>query len=434
MLCRREGEFVIMKIVLRSLAVVAGVVVSVSAAWAAPQSVAIPAYFYPVFPDPLWAQMENSVPTVSFAIMNPASGPGAAPDLNYVSQIAATRAAGVKILGYVTSSYATQPLASVKAEIDNYYAWYSVDGIFIDETDNNCVTQPYYAELDTYTKAKGGLGMTVINPGTVAPECFVTAADVILNFEGSYMQYLAWSPLGWEASYDASHFWHLVYATDEVDMPDAVMRSQAYNAGYVYVTPDMLLPNPWDSLPGEPYWSTELAYVQPIDGACPAPVSKPKLQVRGIDTAEPDDSMKFGGRFSLAGSPVIDPVADGLRLVVGDSSGAEVDITIAAGAYAGQAGWIIGNNKWTYRDDSETPANGITRITLKKKLEEASTLVSFKVTAPEGSFPVSATELPLTGAILLLPAEPTSNCATATFPGPKPTCIETGGGSGVRCR
>lgn len=161
----------------------------VGAAWAttafaAPQSVAVPAYFYPSFPDPLWSQMQSGVPTVAFAVMNPASGSGAASDPNYVSQVAAARAAGVKVLGYVTSSYATRAEAAVKAEIDNYYAWYQVDGIFIDEADNNCPTASYYADLNSYTKTKGGAGLTVINPGTTTPECFVTSADIILTSRG----------------------------------------------------------------------------------------------------------------------------------------------------------------------------------------------------------------------------------------------------------
>ena len=197
-----------------------------AAAEAAPQSIAIPAYFYPVFPDPLWTQMEDAVPVVSFAVMNPASGPGPSPDSNYTSQIAATRAAGVKILGYVASTYAARPLSDLKAEIDDYYLFYGVDGIFIDEADNDCASQAYYAELDAYTKTKGGLGLTVINPGTVTPECFATAADVILNFEGSYSQYQSYVPLGWETDYDPSHFWHLIYATAEADMPSAVYSAR----------------------------------------------------------------------------------------------------------------------------------------------------------------------------------------------------------------
>src|SRR5206468_3692290 len=99
--------------------------------------------------------------------------------------------------------------------------------------------------------------------GTITPECFVTSADVILNFEGSYSQYQSWTAAGWESSYDASHFWHLVYATAADEMPAAVLMSQQRNAGYVYVTPDVLTPNPWDTLPPEPYWSNELAYVEP---------------------------------------------------------------------------------------------------------------------------------------------------------------------------
>ncbi len=412
---------------------IAAVAATACSASAAPQSIAIPAYFYPSFPDPLWTQMEDAVPTVSFAVMNPADGAGAAPDSNYVSQVAATRAAGVKILGYVYSSYATRDPALLQTDIDNYYSWYGVDGIFIDEADNDCMNQSYYADLDTYTKAKGGLGMTVINPGTVAPECFVTAADVILNFEGSYSQYLSFSPLGWEAGYDASHFWHLVYATAESDMPSAVLLSQLRGAGYVYVTPDTLA-NPWDSLPGEPYWSTELAYVQPSGGSCAAPVSKPKLQVRGIDTPESDDSLKFSGTFTLAGTPVIDPVADGARVVVGDSGGAVADITLPAGSYAGEAGWLGSDGKWTYRDDSSAPADGITRVTIKTSTDGVSTTVKFRVTGVDGSFAVGSDELPCVAAFLLLPDEPTSNCATASFPGPAPVCVVTGEGSGVRCK
>lgn len=421
---------------LRRIVLAAGLVAALApGARAATQSVAIPAYFYPVYPDPLWSRMNAASPTVSFAVMNPANGAGAAPDANYTAQVAATRAAGVKVLGYVYSSYATRDPSLLEADIDNYYAWYGVDGIFIDEADNTCPNAAYYADLSTYAKAKGGLGLTVINPGTNTPECFVTTADVILEFEGSYAQYQSWVPSGWESGYDPGHFWHLVYATAEADMPSTVLLSQARGAGYVYVTPDSL-PNPWDSLPGEPYWSHELAYVQPTAGGCPASVTKPKLQVRGIDTMAADDSLKFSGSFTLAGTPAIDPVADGLRFVVGDGGGSEVDVTLPEGAYAGNSGWIAAasGTKWTWRDDGAAPAFGIAKATLKVKSDGASTTATFKVSGVDGSYALSASELPLTGALLLDPSSALSLCGNATFPGPKPACAVTGGGSGIRCR
>lgn len=418
---------------LTALAWLAG---SPSPATAAPQAIAVPAYFYPVFPDPLWTQMEDAAPVVSFAVMNPASGPGFVPDSNYVSQVAATRAAGVRILGYVTSSYATRDPLVIEAEIDKYYSWYQVDGIFIDEADNNCASAAYYAGLSAYTKSKGGIGLTVINPGTVAPECFATSADVILNFEGSYSQYQSWAPLGWEAGYDPSRFWHLVYATAEADMPAAVLLSQARGAGYVYVTPDLLVPNPWDSLPSGSYWSGELAYVQPTSGGCATPVAKPKLQVRGVDTAEADDRLKFSGSFTLAGTPAIDPVAEGLRFVVSDTGGAQVDVTLAPGAYAGDPGlgWTGGNGKWNYRDDAAMPASGIAKAKVKASSDGISTTVRFQVTGVDGSYPVSTERLPLSAALLLLPDDPESNCATASFPGPKPACSVPGSGTSIVCK
>jgi hypothetical protein len=400
---------------------------------AAPQSIAIPAYFYPSYPDPLWTRMEDAVPAVSFAIMNPANGAGAAPDSNYISQVAATRAAGVKVLGYVYSSYAARDAALLRADIDNYYTWYGVDGIFIDEADNTCVNQPYYAGLDTYVKTKGGLAMTVINPGTITPECFATAADVILNFEGSYAQYLAWAPYGWESAYDASRFWHLVYATSESDMPAAILASQSRGAGYVYVTPDTLV-NPWDSLPSGSYWTTELAYVQPGTGGCPLPVAKARLQVRGVFTPEADDALKLSGSFTLGGTPTVDPVASGLRFVVSDQSGVEVDATIAAGPYDDGAsfGWLGASGKWMYRDDRDPAAGGITKATVRTRSDGLATTVTVKVFGKDGSYPVSAAELPLEAAFLLEPDEPTTNCATATFTAPEQSCAATS--TGIRCK
>jgi hypothetical protein len=402
---------------------------------AATQSIAVPAYFYPSFPDPLWTQMEDAAPTVAFAVLNPASGAGAAPDPNYVSQVAATRAAGVAVIGYVYSSYATRDAALLETDIDHYYEWYGVDGIFIDEASNNCADQPYYASLDDYVKAKGGTGLTVINPGTVTPECYAAAADILLNFEGSDESYQSWAPLGWEAGYDPSRFWHLVYGTAEAEMPAVVLQSQARGAGYVYVTPD-LLPNPWDTLPGPTYWASELAMVQPLEGECPGALAKPKLLVRGVDSPEADDLLKLSGTFTLAGSPVIDPSVDGLRLVLGDASGAVADVTVPGGLYPGLAGsgWSGGGGKWTYRDVSDSPVGGIRSIAMKVVAGDVSTAVSLRVFGNDGSYPVAPASLPATAAVLLDPATPTELCAVATFPGPKPSCRVTGGGSGVRCK
>lgn len=224
------------------------------------QKIAIPSYFYP---GPVWTRLEYSAPTVGMALINPNSGPGTSRDAAYAAEIARAHAKGIKVLGYVHTSNGARALAAVKNEINQYYAWYgSLDGIFFDEANlNTCAKQPYYLNLRNYVKAKGGLARVIINPGTNIPECYMTTADVIVNFEDSYSNYVNWRPSGWEIKYPASRFWHLVIATPQTKLATAVALSRNRNAGWIYVTPDVL-DNPWDTLPVSAYWLSELNLVK----------------------------------------------------------------------------------------------------------------------------------------------------------------------------
>lgn len=219
-----------------------------------PQSIAVPSYFYP---GPLWSQMAEAGSAVGLTIINPSSGPGRSMDSNYLNEVRQMHASGIRVIGYVYSKWATRKTAQLKADIDKYFAWYEVDGIFIDEVNTSCLKQNYYAELNTYIKSKLSNAITAINPGTQIPECYASVSNIIVNFEGTYEEYQDWSPLGWEARYAPSRFWHLIYATGQTDLQAAIQLSQQRGAGWVYVTPDKL-PNPWDTLPIGNYWEEEL--------------------------------------------------------------------------------------------------------------------------------------------------------------------------------
>jgi Spherulation-specific family 4 len=119
--------------------------------------------------------------------------------------------------------------------------------------------ESYYAQLNSFVKAKGGVARTVLNPGTQTNQCYASAADTLLTFEGSDSEYVnSYSPPSWVSSYPASHFWHVIYATSTTSaMGTAVQLSKARNAGYVYVT-SASLPNPYNVLPTSLYWSSEL--------------------------------------------------------------------------------------------------------------------------------------------------------------------------------
>ena len=167
------------------------------------------------------------------------------------------------MLGYRPHLLGARSADEVRTEIDEYYSWYHVDGIFFDEASTDCAdVDPYYGPLNSYVKGKGAQALTVINPGTATNECYMSAADVVVTFEGPYSKYRSgYSAPSWVADYSTSRFWHLIYATSTTKrMKRAIGLSKQRGAGWVYVTPDGGT-NPWDTLPSGSYWKRELAAV-----------------------------------------------------------------------------------------------------------------------------------------------------------------------------
>lgn len=215
-------------------------------------SMVIPAYFYP---GQLWDQATAGAPTVGTMIMNPASGPGASSNSDYVAAVSKAQTAGIKVIGYVHTSYGLRDAAVVKSEIDAYKSWYGVSGIFLDEVASGAAIIPYYQDLADYIRATAG-ALVMLNPGTIPAEGYMNVGDVVVVFEGTYNTYKTWVKPSWTANYPAAKFAHLVYAASGSSaMRNAIKWSHQRNAGNVYVTNDVLS-NPWDSLPA--YWSTEL--------------------------------------------------------------------------------------------------------------------------------------------------------------------------------
>lgn len=127
-------------------AIVAGCATPPTAEQLLIQRLAIPSYFYPCTGPSgcYWNQLNNGAPTVGLAIINPDSGPGTSQDQNYVNQTLRTQAKGIIVLGYVYTSYGNRPAEEVKSDVDLYYTWYRVNGIFFDEASTDCNVQGYY--------------------------------------------------------------------------------------------------------------------------------------------------------------------------------------------------------------------------------------------------------------------------------------------------
>lgn len=234
---------------------------TVTAAAALTQKLLIPAYFEPG--TPYWSQVDSSDPKVGMVIINPADGPGTASLPTYVAQVNSTKGRGISVIGFVdtTNNEGPRPLATLRTEIENYYNWYRVQGIFLSETSENCNQQSYYQQLYGYIKTIIGTGAKIIIGSAV--ECLMNISpynDVIaLDFYGTYAQYQSWSPEPWTTNYTLDHFWHLIHTTATDQLLPAITRSKNNRAGYVYITSDVER-NPWDTLPAADYWHDELTY------------------------------------------------------------------------------------------------------------------------------------------------------------------------------
>ncbi|WP_374340277.1 spherulation-specific family 4 protein [Methyloversatilis sp.] len=224
----------------------------------------VPAYFYPAGNGAgYWQTLTDSAPGVGItAILNPDSGPGSELDLNYTAVVDDLQAAGGRVIGYVHTSYGTRSAATVRAEIDRYYALYGVDGIFIDEMSNDTAHLGYYLSLHDYIRGLDGDGFIVGNPGTQTTPDYLASADVLVTFESPAAEYAGYEADAWTQTQDAARFAHLVYEVpDAAAMQAVIARARAMNVGHVYVTDDDIS-NPWDTLPG--YWSAETAAVAAV--------------------------------------------------------------------------------------------------------------------------------------------------------------------------
>jgi hypothetical protein len=171
---------------------------------------------------------------------------------------------------HVSTDYGKRPQDAVRGDIDRYFAFYTLDGIFLDEftKDSTPAHLAHYAGLYQYIRSKGTNLMVMGNPGTHTKEDYLAkaCADVLVTFESGrgYSNYVADA---WGTNHPARQFCHLPYAVGSAaGMTNFVNLAVARNAGWIYVNSDSAA-NPWDTLPV--YWTNEVNYVRELNERSP---------------------------------------------------------------------------------------------------------------------------------------------------------------------
>ena len=133
----------------------------------------------------------------------------------------------------------------------------------------------------------------------------------------------------------------------------------------------------------------------PCTNIVPTGQDKVKLTLTKLLAPAGDDKLSFKGFFtSVPLTPTIDPVTNGMRFLIVDSTGAiPVDITIPGGAYntTTKVGWKVNGSgtSWLYKNSGNpTPLiNGIQKMQLKK-LSSPVGKFKFGVKGKNGNYPI----------------------------------------------
>ncbi|MFQ6147325.1 spherulation-specific family 4 protein [Streptomyces seoulensis] len=210
-------------------------------------SLLIPLYVHPAEDPGAWHRLIRAAAHTYGVVLNPASGPGDAPDPAFASVAGALREAGARLLGYVDTDYGTRDAAEVADEVRRHREWYAADGCFLDRVTAAPDGLAACRKLVRSVRRLGA-GTVVLNPGVHPAPGYVRIADLTVTFEGHWSTYVsAFSRPSWAARRPPGRLCHLVYGVPGALVPLAVRTARERGAavcGPVTGEP----PNPWVEL------------------------------------------------------------------------------------------------------------------------------------------------------------------------------------------
>lgn len=220
----------------------------------------VPAYFYPSgIGVTHWQSIIAQNVAVEYVIANPNSGPGATKDNAYATIITACQSRGISVLGYVATTYAAKPMATVLAEVKRYETFYGTDGTFLDEVSSGTEKLDYYAKL--YSSIKGTV---VLNPGVYPSQAYIECCDILCVEERgvTVTEDRSVKTADWMRGQPPDKFYYILHSVPTAaQMRRILTKAQQRNVGYCYVTDDVL-DNPFDKPPT--YWNDECALVRDL--------------------------------------------------------------------------------------------------------------------------------------------------------------------------
>jgi hypothetical protein len=219
----------------------------------------VPAYWDP---DQQWQRIIADAPTVGMIIFNPDNGPGTVTKSAYTAAIAQAQAAGIIVLGYVSTQYGARAEGDIDADVNGYYSLYSPSGIYFAEgpTADTCDTlQAEYQALASLAKSHDSRAYVAI--GTRFCPTFITFSDLMVEFAETYSMYQSYVSPSWMPGGSPGRFIHFVSEVPDANASQVLSRAIGLGAGWVFTT-DGTAPNPWGALPS--YFDQEVTALRKL--------------------------------------------------------------------------------------------------------------------------------------------------------------------------
>ncbi|OII61675.1 hypothetical protein BJP40_04395 [Streptomyces sp. CC53] len=210
-------------------------------------SLLVPLYVHPAQDPDAWRRLATAAERPYGVVINPANGPGTAPDAAFAAAADALRATGTRLLGYADTDYGVRDAADVLADLRRHQDWYGVDGCFLDRT---TARREGLAPCRRLVRSlrRAGASTVVLNPGMHPHPGYAAAADLIVTFEGPWSTYVSgFSRPAWTARLPPGRVCHLVYDVPRPLVPLAVRTSRERGAAVCGPVTGQL-PNPWSGL------------------------------------------------------------------------------------------------------------------------------------------------------------------------------------------
>lgn len=207
----------------------------------------VPLYEHPAERPDVWRRLIAAAPDLYGVVLNPASGPGTAPDPEFAAVAGRLREAGVRVLGYTDTAYGRRPHAAVVQDLLRHRDWYGADGAFFDQAAAEAGLLAHYRRLAIAARAAGA-GTVVLNHGLHPHPGYLDFADLLVTFENTWAAYENAEVPEWTAHHPPERFCHLVHGLP-ASCAEAAAELARQRGAAVHCAVPGTAPHPWDALP-----------------------------------------------------------------------------------------------------------------------------------------------------------------------------------------